>query len=291
MKQQQVLRGHENWVFCVVALRNGMLASGSADKTIRIWDVEKGICTTVIEGHEEAISGLAELRSGLLVSGSYDGTIRLYDIANSKCTRVLEGHDAAVYCVKPLSDGRLASGSDDGTVRIWGKGYLNAGRTREGDKEDVMVLKGHEAAVTSIAELEGGMLATSSDDRTVRLWDLKSGKMKKKLTEREEPVLHVAPISGGRIALCGANATVCMMGAQGAGLLEGHTAPVSNLVQLSREMAVSCSFDQTLRLWDLTDGTCLDVMEGHEGWVYAVAELPEGKLASCSTDMTIRIWA
>ena len=78
----RVLRGHTNTVSTVIELRNGKLATGSYDNTIRIWDLEKsvgddGFCR-VLEGHDDTVCSVIELRNGKLATGSEDTTIRIW---------------------------------------------------------------------------------------------------------------------------------------------------------------------------------------------------------------------
>jgi WD40 repeat protein len=99
------------------------LASGSDDRTVRLWDVathrELG---TPLTGHTAAVDSVAFSPDGkTLASGSDDRTIGLWDVATHReLGTPLTGHTAAVDSVAFSPDGKtLASGSDDGTVRLW----------------------------------------------------------------------------------------------------------------------------------------------------------------------------
>ena len=74
--------------------------------------------------------------------------------------------------------------------------------------------------------------------------------------------------------------------------LEGHRGGVSAVaVTPDGRRAVSASYDQTLRVWDLESGQTLRKLEGHTGWVYAVTIIPDGRRAvSASYDQTLRVW-
>jgi WD40 repeat protein len=119
------------------------LASGSGDKTIRLWDVRthkpRG---APLSGHTSLVSGVAFSRDGrTLASTSFDKTIRLWDVGTHKQRGAsLTGHTGTVYSVTFSPGGStLASGSGDKTIRLWDvrthkqRGAAPAGHTREID--------------------------------------------------------------------------------------------------------------------------------------------------------------
>ena len=63
------LSGHSKSVFSLTVLPNGLLASGSDDNTIKIWDTDKGICVKTLSGHSKTVYNLTVLPNGLLASG------------------------------------------------------------------------------------------------------------------------------------------------------------------------------------------------------------------------------
>ena len=73
---------------------------------------------------------------------------------------------------------------------------------------------------------------------------------------------------------------------------EGHSRVVRSVVVLpGGRLALSASWDQTLRLWDIETGAELRRFEGHSSWVMSVAVLPDGDRAlSASADKTLRLW-
>jgi WD40 repeat protein len=75
-----VLNGHTSKVTALVVLHGGKLASGTLDKTVRVW--ENGACLLTLAGHTSLVRALAVLPDGKLASGSWDETVRVWDAAS-----------------------------------------------------------------------------------------------------------------------------------------------------------------------------------------------------------------
>ena len=92
------LGGHIYYVNSVAFNPDGMLASGSWDRTIKLWDISTMTCVKTLEGHTDYVSSVAFNGAGMLASGSYDKTIKHWDIFTMSCVRTLEGHTGGVIC-------------------------------------------------------------------------------------------------------------------------------------------------------------------------------------------------
>ena len=118
----KTLNGHTERVFSVAFSTDGKtLASGSSDRTIKLWDVATGQNTATLTGHTNEVTSVAFSPDGkTLASGSLDKTIKLWDVATRKNTATLNGHTDWVSSVAFSPDGKtLASGS-------WGWEKVNA---------------------------------------------------------------------------------------------------------------------------------------------------------------------
>ncbi|KAF7505435.1 hypothetical protein GJ744_000762 [Endocarpon pusillum] len=286
----QKLEGHSDWVRAVTFSPDGaLLASGSDDQMIRLWDTQTGREVQKLEGHSNLVSAVAFSPDGaILASGSNDQTIRLWDTQTGQEVQKLEGHSDKVSAVAFSPDGAiLASGSDDQTIRLWD---IQTG-------QEVQKLEGHSNLVSAVAFSPGGaLLASGSDDQTIRLWDMQTGQEVQKLEGHFNIVRAVAFSPDGAILASGSDDHTIrlwdiQMG-QEVQKLEGHSSLVRAIAfSLDNAILASGSSDHTIRLWDTQTGQEVQKLEGHSDWVRAVTFSPDSALlASGSDDQMIRLW-
>ena len=159
------------------------------------------------------------------------------------------------------------------------------------------VLRGHTNAINRIAWSPDGIyLASPSDDKIIRIWDVQSGTCVHTLHGHTGMVLSVAWSPDGQILASGAqDNTICLWdvtNGQHLQTLVGHSDYVRNVAWSPDGIYLaSASDDQTIRLWSTRDGSHLQMLEEHTFWVLSVAWSPDGqRLASASQDATIRLW-
>jgi WD40 repeat protein/transcriptional regulator with XRE-family HTH domain len=277
-------------IFAVTLSPDGeLLAAGTANGEVRLWDTTRGTPIHTLWGHTEWVRSVAFSPDGtMLASCSEDETVRLWDVRTGECLKILEGHQSRIYSVACSPDGTtVASGSDDQTIRLWD--------VRTG--ECLKILEGHQSRIYSVAcSPDGTTVASGSDDQTIRLWDVRTGECLKILWGHTNRVRSVAFHPYGTIlASASEDATVRLWDVHTGRCfktIQGHTNRIWSVAfSPDGSTVASGSDDQTIRLWDGNTGEHLKTLHRHGSRVYSVAfSCKDNIIASGSDNQTIRLW-
>ena len=161
------LDSHSGYVYCLqFSPDGGILASGGADRRIRLWNADTGKIIYTLDGHQETVTAIEFMPNGkILVSAGADRTIRFWDVAQKQLLKTIEAHDEKIHALAVSQDGQLiVSGSSDRTVRV-----------RQLGNGSNYTLSGHQEGVLSVAiSPDSKTIASGAIDGTVKLWDVSS---------------------------------------------------------------------------------------------------------------------
>ena len=162
---------HESWAYSVVFSPDGnRVAMGLLNKTVCIWDVERGeLAVPPLTGHTSSVYAVAYSPDGSrLVSGSSDHTVRIWNSETGQLLSTLYDHSESVFSVTYSFDGsRIVSGDKDGTILVW---------DAQSGQIVCRPIKEHTWVVKSVCFLlDGNRILSGSLDWTARVWDAITG--------------------------------------------------------------------------------------------------------------------
>ncbi|MGO9925219.1 MAG: WD40 repeat domain-containing protein, partial [Mycobacterium sp.] len=271
--------------------RGSVLITGSADGTVRWWQVDSGHSVRLpLTTAGDSVETVAFGPGGSSILSSRTSGIQIW--SNPARAIPLGGHTDTVWSVAFSPDGRrIVSGSKDKTLRLW-----NA----DSGQPVGAPLTGHTGAVNSVAfSPDGHRIVSGSDDKTLRLWNADTGQpVGAPLTGHTGAVASVAFSPDGHRIVSGSRDNTLRLWNADTGQpieppLTGHTDAVRSVAfSPDGQRIVSGSYDGTVRIWDTGRRQQLvKNLTGHAGRVYAVVFSPDGRyVASGGEDGTIRIW-
>ncbi|HLW02185.1 MAG TPA: TIR domain-containing protein [Ktedonobacterales bacterium] len=291
-------KGHSDAVRAVAWPPDGMcIASGGDDKTIQIWEASKGIPLQTYQGHPKGVRAVAWSPDGkqiASVSGGFFGgtrSIQIWDTTSSQSLRTYTGHGLywnSVFVAAWSPDGtRLASGGED-NMQVW--------NATTGER--IFTCNGHGSWVRTVAwSPNSGLLASGSDDKTVRIWHAATGKHLFTCKGHSGYVRAVAWSPDSKLVASGSNDKTVRIWDAITGkhifTYEGHSHAVLGVAwSPDGSRIASASWDETVQIWNVTTGAHIYTYGGHTKGVYAIAWSPDGsRIASAGADNTVQVWS
>ncbi len=292
------LKGHTNSVLSVAVSPDGkIIASGSADRTLKLWDAASGQELRTLKGDLSTVTRMAfspdskTLAAPGLKGDSGPGDVTLWDVATGTKKGTWKGHISQVWAVAFSPDGKqLASSSTGGMVKLW-----DAAKGQE-----IRSWQAHTSYVLWVAfSSDGKRLATgaeSQDGKYLKVWDIATGQEQLSLKGHTATNGGVAFSPDGKRLVSGSSDQTVKLWDASSGkelrTLNGHTGQVGGVVfSPDGKWIASACYDGTAKLWDAATGHETRTLRGQQGGVSSVAISPDGKrLVTGNSDQTVRVW-
>ncbi|KAI9837729.1 MAG: hypothetical protein M1819_006663 [Sarea resinae] len=293
----KIFKGHSNGVMCL-QFDDNILATGSYDSTIKIWDVATGKEMRTLRGHESGIRCL-QFDDTKLISGSIDRSLKIWNWRTGECISTYTGHSGGVISLH-FDSTILASGSMDKTIKIWNF-----------EDKSTFLLRGHTDWVNSVKlDSVSRTVFSASDDCTVRLWDLDTKSCIKTFHGHVGQVQQVLPLPAEfefeEDETDDDNDTCSTSSKDSSSDAGTHHDPNSGSGNFSAISAYGPGFtntdrptpprymltgalDSTIRLWDVRTGRCLRTFFGHVEGIWALAA-DTLRVISGAEDRMVKVW-
>ncbi|PHH68539.1 hypothetical protein CDD80_7440 [Ophiocordyceps camponoti-rufipedis] len=301
----RTFKGHENGVTCL-QFDDNVLATGSYDATIKIWDLETGEVLRTLRGHASTVRTL-QFDESKLISGSFDKTIKIWNWQTGECLSTLQCHSDGVLSVH--YDGcTLASGSMDRTVKIFSF-----------DSKQTFCLRGHTDWVNHVRiDSPSRTVFSASDDMSVKLWDLDTkqciqtfrghvGQVQQVLLMPSDFEPDAAAVDGDKAEAAsthssrGGTPTPCGAAAETSSSASAPTASNDGRAWLGPGFAADATrpspprymltggLDNTVRLWEVATGRCIRSMFGHVEGIWGLVG-DTLRVVTGANDSVTKIW-
>ena len=329
-KQLYTLTDHVDTVNSVaIAPAGKLLVSGSSDQTVKLWDLHKGKLIRTIRGHRRSVEAVSiGPRGRRLATGGADNTVRLWDLRSGKLYHTPRGHFHGVETVSMGPGGRrFFAGSSDGRAQLWDLASGSLSRSVQGAGGRISALHigrrstllcSVDGSVIGIRDLRAGalrtlrghagwisavsigpkaeLLASGSWDRTVKLWDLRTGRVLRTLGGHRSRVRAVDIGPRGRLVASAGEDRTLMVHETRSGKEVHRSSELDAVVSAvslgPRGRRLYTGHDEgEVAIWDLRSHKRLHRLRGHIWPVVALNVGPKGVLlASASQDRTVRLW-
>lgn len=270
----QEFKGHMDGVLSL-QFNFRFLFTGSYDSTVAIWDLASGKLVRRLTGHHDGVKSLY-FDDQKLITGSLDRTIRVWNYATGACVSTYRGHSDSVLSVDSYKK-IIVSGSADKTVKVW-----------HVESRTCYTLRGHTEWVNSVKLHPKSFTCFSgSDDTTIRMWDIRTNVCLKVFRGHVGQVQKVIPLNIVDIENL---VTDSQNEVQRSAATEPdeQMAPMDDALPYPTHI-LSCSLDNTIKLWEVKTGRCVRTHFGHVEGVWDIAA-DNFRIISGAHDKTVKVW-
>ncbi|SCU77695.1 LAME_0A01948g1_1 [Lachancea meyersii CBS 8951] len=274
----QVFKGHMDGVL-VLQFNYRLLFTASYDSTVAIWDLATGKLVRRLTGHRDGVKTLY-FDDQKLITGSLDRTIRVWNYVTGACVSTYRGHSDSVLSVDSCKK-IIVSGSADKTVKVWHVESRTC-YTLRGHSEWVGCVKLHPSSFTCFS---------GSDDTTIRMWDIRSNtciKIFRGHVGQVQKVLPLTILDTDQLVVDPSSDAKSTPAADEETSETGVTGVMDKSLTYPTHL-LSCSLDNTIKLWEVRTGKCVRTHFGHLEGIWDIAA-DNFRIVSGAHDKTVKVW-
>ncbi|NES91235.1 serine/threonine-protein kinase [Okeania sp. SIO2B9] len=285
----QTISGHLSSVSSVaISPDNQMIASGSFDRTIKLWKLSTGELLDSFIASNIVLSIAFNPKSNILAIGNVGGIINIWDLATGTISCSLSRHSNSIVSMpvvfSPNGD-FIASGSDNRTIKIWHQKTCQL----------LYSIKNSRGINVVAFSPDGKILASGSSDNVIKLWEVETGNLIDKLIGHSRDINTITFSPDGKILVSGSSdKTIKLWSVETGKLIKtitGHSDLVRSVICLDKKTIISGSADKTIKIWQMETGEVIKTLNGHTKDVNSVAISGyDNTIVSGSSYNTVKIW-
>lgn len=283
-------RGHKDWIRSIAFSPDGrLIASGSDDSSVRIWDVETGTTQHTLTIERAYIYCVAFSFRGTVAAGSDDNSITLWDSATGRLIKQLPDQSRTVNAICFSENGSKLASASSRDVRIW-----------DLDTYEFNDMEGNSDIARCVDfSRDGKLLAAGSDDTRIRVWDVESRELRQTFNGHSEIITSVRFSPDMKLIASGSeDGTSSIWDAdsdtgQRLQTLESEQRRKVNSVAFCPPdgSRLASATDNAIEIWDTKTGDRLQVLRSRSFNIRSVAFSPSGAyLVSGSFDYAVHLW-
>jgi WD40 repeat protein len=279
-QKKEPFAGHLGYIWSLLKFDDNTILSGGRDTSIKVWTT-KGEEKYSLSGHQNSILCILKMSDDTFISGSRDQHIIVWK--HYEAINKIKIHTAIVLSLCRITDNTFASGSGDNMIHI---------TNLEGTI--LQTFTGHTNWVWQVIKLDEDTLASCSEDGSIKIWDMESGRMLATFAGND-PVISLAFDPAKKRLISGnlkGEITIRTLGQdhqqQSLTTFTAHSGIIRTIKLIDADTIATGGEDNKVKLWRF-DGQ-LRTELAHQNFVQAIEQLEAGRIISASYDGTIKTW-
>ena len=246
---------------------------------LHMFDFNTNEISLISKGHKGRINCLIKLPDGKVASGGQDSKIKIWDIDKKECVETLEGHSSIIWDIKYIND-KIISASDDNSSKIFD--------LKDKSNKYLFYTRRHISCV-AILPNNKVLLAIA---RNILLFDLE--------TKQQESFLEIKAwtlktLKNGDVAAGLGNGLLYILKVTDeisikTEFARGHNSTINTIIELSNEKLVTCSDENDLIVWDISEPEGIYIIKAHNNLVTGLCLIEGNKFASVSKDNQLKLY-